>query len=70
MRAFPSQMKPLLIVDPIGPLMIDAPALAPKQNVGPPIAVPDARLRNLDDRQPQGYEARSPRQDYLPETQA
>jgi hypothetical protein len=54
MRPLPPQMKPFLAVDPIGPLMIDAQALAPKQDLNPPISVPDPSLRDLDDPPPQG----------------
>ena len=51
-RALPSQVETFLAVDPIGPLMIDAPALAPKQNLDPTISVPNSRLRDLDDPPP------------------
>ena len=49
MRALPPQVKPLLAVDPIGPLVIDAPALAPQQDLDPAVPVPDPALRDLDD---------------------
>lgn len=52
-RTFPPQMEPFLAVNPVGPLMIDAPALAPKQDLNTPISVPNPRLRDLFDPQPQ-----------------
>jgi hypothetical protein len=36
-RTLPAQVQSLPAVDPAGPLMIDAPALAPKQDMDPPI---------------------------------
>ena len=45
----PPQMKSLLAVDPVGPFMVDAPALAPKQDLDPPISVADPRFRDLND---------------------
>ena len=49
MRTSPPQMKLFLAVDPVGPLMIDAPAIAPKQDMHPPVSVPDPRFRDLTD---------------------
>ena len=34
--------------------MVGAPALAPKQDLDPPVSVPDPCLRDLDDPLPQG----------------
>jgi hypothetical protein len=50
----PTQVEALLAVYPVGPLMIDAPALAPKQNLNPTISISNPRLRDLSDPQPQG----------------
>jgi len=53
-RALPPEVQSLLAVNPVYPLMIDAPTLAPKQDMDSPIAVPNPRLRDLHDPQPQG----------------
>ena len=34
--------------------MVDAPALAPKQDLNPPVPVPNPRLRDLPNPQPEG----------------
>ena len=53
-RTLPTQVEPLLAVDPVCPLVIDAPALAPKQDLNPTISVPNPCLRDLPDPHPQG----------------
>jgi len=53
-RTLPTQVESLLAVDPIGPLVIDALALASKQDLNPAVSAPNPCLSDLPDPHSQG----------------